>query len=461
MIFNDVLNNYRGVNTVKIIDHKKITRRNMLKLAFAISLPNFFQSKASAEEKLAIKQTDITNHYDGNWANAFKSAFAIADIVLVPKGIICNKINTTITIPDNKELIIDGEIIGMSKAAFVLGNNTKINGNKGKIKELQLIINGSNIKIDGVEMNGYSSTARIMIGGEKELENLTINNLYIHDSNYGILRQGKKSSIKGVVLSNCKFENLQGDAIEWNVGINDDRILISNHEIININNTNNIKYWGIGIGLSGTHYDNNYPDSKTIKNFIVENIVGKNVRQLIHVENGKNFIIRNINAKNINKNYSVNSGLDCATIAIYGSDNFVINNINIENGYGIFIGFGIIHGQYVAAPQNFKIDGVVQKNSNYIERGMKIELGNDNSYVTIKNVDIEGANIDILNRPKFLKLENIKVKSLEQQSSLSNFNLDRKSDSRYRFSVKNKSSVEVNDVFTISPDGHRRRVLIE
>jgi hypothetical protein len=54
---------------------------------------------------------------------------------------------------------------------------------------------------------------------------------------------------------------------------------------------------GIGIGLAGSTYDNDYPEKQTVKNFVVANITGSNCRQLVHVENGKHFIIRNIKAK--------------------------------------------------------------------------------------------------------------------------------------------------------------------
>jgi colanic acid biosynthesis protein WcaM len=62
--------------------------------------------------------------------------------------------------------------------------------------------------------------------------------------------------VDGARITNSKFSHLQGDAIEWNVAINDRNILISDHVIDNINCTNGKINWGIGIGLAGSTYDN-------------------------------------------------------------------------------------------------------------------------------------------------------------------------------------------------------------
>ena len=108
----------------------------------------------------------------------------------------------------------------------------------------------------------------------------------------------------GARITNSKFSHLQGDAIEWNVAINDRNILISDRVIDNINCTNGKINWGIGIGLAGSTYDNDYPEQQTVKNFVVANITGSNCRQLVHVENGKHFVIRNIKASNITPDFS-------------------------------------------------------------------------------------------------------------------------------------------------------------
>ena len=53
----------------------------------------------------------------------------------------------------------------------------------------------------------------------------------------------------GARITNSKFSHLQGDAIEWNVAINDRNILISDHVIDNINCTNGKINWGLVLAL--------------------------------------------------------------------------------------------------------------------------------------------------------------------------------------------------------------------
>ena len=92
---------------------------------------------------------------------------------------------------------------------------------------------------------------------------------------------------------------------------------------------------------------------------MVANITGSNCRQLVHVENGKHFIIRNVKASNITPEFSKQAGIDNATVAIYGCDNFVIDNINMENSAGMLIGYGVIKGRYLSIPQNFKLNNSI------------------------------------------------------------------------------------------------------
>ena len=56
-------------------------------------------------------------------------------------------------------------------------------------------------------------------------------------------------TVDGARITNSKFSHLQGDAIEWNVAINDRNILISDHVIDNINCTNGKINWGLVLAL--------------------------------------------------------------------------------------------------------------------------------------------------------------------------------------------------------------------
>ncbi len=72
-------------------------------------------------------------------------------------------------------------------------------------------------------MSGFGPVMQIYIGGKNKrvMRNLTIDNLTVSHANYAILRRGFHNQIIGANITNCKFSDLQGDAIEWNVAIND------------------------------------------------------------------------------------------------------------------------------------------------------------------------------------------------------------------------------------------------
>lgn len=95
-------------------------------------------------------------------------------------------------------------------------------------------------------MSGYGPVTQIYIGGKQKrvMRNLLIDNLRVTKANYAILRQGFHNQLDGVKITNCHFSYLQGDAIEWNVAINDKNILISDHVIDHIDCTNGKINWG-------------------------------------------------------------------------------------------------------------------------------------------------------------------------------------------------------------------------
>ena len=123
----------------------------------------------------------------------------------------------------------------------------------------------------------------------------------------------------------------------------------------------------------------------------------------MHVENGKRFIIRNIKAKNITPDFSKKAGIDNATVAIYGCDNFVIDNVDMVNSAGMLIGYGVNKGDYLSIPQNFKLNDIRLDNSQlaYKLRGIQISSGNATSFVAIStNVDMQRATLELHNKPR-------------------------------------------------------------
>ncbi|WP_050496744.1 hypothetical protein [Raoultella planticola] len=439
-----------------MISNISLSRRNFFK--FKISFFVFVYSIPSIARSIeSTKQALITDYYRGDWEDAFHRAFQNSTVVIIPENVECKNFNFNLKIPSDKKIIIKGTISGNGKGTIQISGNNQIEGINGKIIDVMIIISGGTPSLTGLELSGFTRTARVFIdGADGNIENLLIHNVVFRDANYGILRQGHSSTLTKGTITNCRFYNLQGDAIEWNVAINDEQLLIANHIIENINNTNKKPYWGIGIGLSGAHYDNLYPKNKTVKNFIIENIKGTNLRQLIHVENGSNFTIRNITAENILSEYSDNSGLEPSTIAIYGSEKFNIQNITMKNSNGIIIGFGVNYGKYISAPQNFTIKDVKINNTTQLNVGIKLALGNKKSSVSIENINIIGASMNILNKPENLTLKNISIKSMDLKESAITLNLDKRQDSRYKFNVIDNNLIAITNVQGISASGEKR-----
>lgn len=403
-------------------------------------------------------EVNVKDFYHDDWIAAFKQAFDAADTVVVPADLVCDKINTAIFMPEGKTLRVSGGLKGNGKGRFVMQDGCSILGEKGgRFNNITLDIRGSDCTIGGIDMSGFVPVTQIYIGGKdkRTMRNLVINDISIHDANYGILRQGFHNRMENVKITNGRFSHLQGDAIEWNVAINDHNLLISDHVIDNIDCTNGKINWGIGIGLAGSTYDNDYPEDQAVKNFVVANITGSNCRQLVHVENGKHFIIRNVKARNINHTFSKDAGIDNATVAIYGCDNFVIDNVDMVNSAGFLIGYGVIKGKYLSIPQNFKLNDIRLDNSNmpYRSRGIQISSGNATSFVAITNVTMKRATLEFHNRPQHLFLRNINVMQRSDVGPALKLNFDLRKDVRGKFMAKEDTLLSLANVHAINEKG--------
>lgn len=306
-------------------------------------------------------------------------------------------------------------------------------------------------------MSGFAPVTQIYIGGKKTrvMRNLLIDDITVTQANYAILRQGYHNQVDGARITHCRFSDLQGDAIEWNVAINDRNILISDHVIERINCTNGKINWGIGIGLAGSTYDNSYPEDQTVKNFVVANITGSDCRQLVHVENGKHFIIRNVKARNITPDFSKKAGIDNATIAIYGCDNFVIDNIEMVNSAGMLIGYGVVKGRYLSIPQNFKLNDIHLDNTHlaWKLRGIQISSGNTTSFVALTNIEMKRATLELHNKPQHLFLRNINVMQESTTGPALKMHFDLRKDVRGKFMAKQDTLLSLANVRAVNEKG--------
>lgn len=437
-----------------------LSRRHFLQASSALAALPLINSPAAFAVGRS-KAADIRTYNTHNdWIRAFNDAFKDSDVVTVPQGVTCENINTGIIMPPGKTLQIEGALSGNGRGRFALQDGCKIIGNnQGKLNNICLDVRGSDCAIEGVTMSGYGPVAQIFIGGKdtRTMRNLLIDNITITKANYGILRQGFHNQFDGVKITNGHFTQLQGDAIEWNVAINDKNILISDHVLDTINCTNGKINWGIGIGLAGSTYNNSYPEDQSVKNFVVANITGKNCRQLVHVENGKHFIIRNVKAQNITPAFSKQAGIDNATVAIYGCDNFIIDNVEMVNSAGMLIGYGVIKGNYLSIPQNFTLSTIKLDNTDMPSklRGIQISSGNAPSFVSITNLDIKRASLELHNKPQHLFMRNINVMQDSDRGPALSMHFDLRKDVRGKFMAKEDTLLSLANIKAVNENGVR------
>lgn len=435
---------------------KAFSRRHFIKAGSALASLPLLPVPAFAQGSKAT--VDVRDYQKNDWIAAFKQAFAAGETVEVPADLVCENINTGIFIPEGKTLLVRGALKGNGRGRFVLQDGSKVIGEQGgSLYNITLDVRGSDCVIKGLAMSGYGPVMQIYIGGKNKrvMRNLLIDDITVTKANYAILRQGFHNRIDGARITNSRFSYLQGDAIEWNVAINDSNILISDHVIDHIDCTNGKINWGIGIGLAGSTYDNDYPEHQAVKNFVVANITGSHCRQLVHVENGKHFVIRNIKATNITPEYSKKAGIDNATVAIYGCDNFVIDDVSMTNSAGMLIGYGVIKGNYLSIPQNFKLNDVRldNRNSELKLRGIQISSGNATSFVAITNIDMKRATLELHNKPQHLFLRNINVMQEAATGPALQIQFDLRKDVRGRFMAKQDTLLSLANIHVVNEKG--------
>ncbi|WJD49019.1 colanic acid biosynthesis protein WcaM [Enterobacter sp. PGRG2] len=432
------------------------SRRHFIKAGSVLASLPLLPAAAFAQGSKST--VDVRDYQKNDWIAAFKQAFADGETVEVPADLVCENINTGIFIPEGKTLLVRGALKGNGRGRFVLQDGSKVIGEKGgSLYNITLDVRGSDCVIKGLAMSGYGPVTQIYIGGKNKrvMRNLLIDNITVTKANYAILRQGFHNRIDGARITNSRFSYLQGDAIEWNVAINDSNILISDHVIDHIDCTNGKINWGIGIGLAGSTYDNDYPEHQAVKNFVVANITGSHCRQLVHVENGKHFVIRNIKATDITPEYSKKAGIDNATVAIYGCDNFVIDNVSMTNSAGMLIGYGVIKGNYLSIPQNFKLNDVHLDNSNseLKLRGIQISSGNATSFVAITNLTMKRATLALHNKPQHLFLRNINIMQEAATGPALKMQFDLRKDVRGRFMAKQDTLLSLANIHAVNEKG--------
>lgn len=211
-----------------------------------------------------------------------------------------------------------------------------------------IILSGGNCTVQKLGFEENQGTACILVGGNGTFGDVSVLDCRFERCNYGILRQGANSSITRAVIRGNTFRQLRGDAIEWNVATQDKNLLITNNKIETVNNTAAKPFWGIGIGVAGRSYTEDFSEIDSVKDFVISNNVIRGARQGIHVEAGKRFQITGNTVTDIADTFSPNSGLEVAGIVVYGSSEFVIenNDVQVSAGRTIFCVEGATKGKY-------------------------------------------------------------------------------------------------------------------
>lgn len=388
----------------------------------------------------------VADYYSGDTAAAFAAAFAAATTVEVPQGVTLTGMNTAVTIPAGKNLVLKGNVSGTSTGSFVMAGSGEFIGEGGLLTNVFLHLKGGSPRVLNFRYTGRNNTAAILIS-DGAFERILINGLDIFTANYGVLRQGAGSTCNGAQVINGRFYDLYGDAIEWNVATGDKNIQVDNHVIDLVNAPSGYPNWGIGVGFAGDVYDNTYPDSKAVKDFTISNIRGSRMKQLIHVENGKRFSISNIDGYDISDAYSTSSGLDHATVVTYGCTDFTIEGIRSiagTTGSGtagpISLDYGSHGGVYVAPSQNYQLRNVYLKNGN-----VHLNTGNTQSAVIAENIFVEGnaGFFRVSERPGNLILRNIKAVRSKAYGYALQLYLDLNIDGRQAFRAGVPSRLEI------------------
>lgn len=385
----------------------------------------------------------VADYYAGDWVAAFNTAFANGKAVEVPAGVNVTGINSAIAVPAGKDLVIYGSITGNGAGSFSFPDTCEVFARGGTIDNVGLVLAGGGPRVRGLRMSGYGPTAMILIQGTGTYANLLIDDFVIQNANFGVLRQGSGSSLRNAQITRGQFYNLRGDAIEFNVCVNDVGVQVIDHLIDTIDNTGGQPNWGIGIGFAGTTYDNTYPDSATVKDFTIARIRGRNLRQLIHVENGKRFEIADIAAQKVDATFSTASGLQDACVVVYGSSDFVIDGVKADDASRILVKAGTVGGAINSAPQNFTI-----RNCRLANTGIDLDTGNAASTVSVKNIESSGANayLKVAERPGSLTLDGITLDRPRASGTALSLDLDLNIDGRQAFRPSGLSSLAMRNV---------------
>lgn len=313
-------------------------------------------------------------------------------------------VRSPVKVPSDTELVVQRDLLGTSSARLLIEGRTALRFEKARLRDLPLQVVSGAVSIAGLDYSGRGHLAAVSISGPGPYTDLLIENFRISDANYGILRQGAKSYLKGAIIRNGTFSRLFGDAIEWNVCTNDTGVVVEDIEIDGIDAPSNKLFWGIGIGFAGHYYNPEWLPESAVKDFKIRRIKGRHLRQLIHVENGQNFSIEDIAGTDISEKFSSQSGIELASVVCYGCTNFSVANVNADAR--ILLISGTLKGRYIVPCSNFEASDIKLTRGDFV-----VEVGGSSSFAKLKNLELIRGVLKIRGEAKHLDLTNLDITS--------------------------------------------------
>lgn len=401
----------------------------------------------------ALRDTvSVLEYYDDQLPNAtvraFETALRYGKGIEVPANADLPGFNSILPVPAGRDIILYGKVSSTVAGRFDMQGSGCFFTQGGLLTNVGLKLLGGTNRVQGFTFTGRNHTQAILIQGTGTYTGLLIDDFDIYEANFGILRQGANSALNGAIVTRGRLRDLRGDGIEWNVCPNDRNMLFEDHVMDLISSVSAAQpFWGIGIGVAGSSYDNTYPDTNTAKDFIIANIRGSRCRQLVHVENGNRFEIAQIGGYDISDEYSPLSGLGHHTVVVNGSTNFAVHAVRSYPGLtgsrtagSVSVEYGIVNSAIVSAPQNYSVRDI-----DIVDGAVRLNAGNKGTHVTAEDITIKGSYFEFIGRPSVLTLRNIKATRPRGRGKAILLDLDRNTDGREAFRPTKPNSLEVVD----------------
>lgn len=316
--------------------------------------------------------------------------FAVGGAVRVPKGM---------------QLVVRADLRGTPRSVLILGGTSTIRFERCRVTDVTFKITDGSVRVSGLDYRGKLHAAAIQIFGPGPYRDVVIEDIAVADANFGVLRQGRTSTLTGATIRRGRFTNLRGDAVQWNVAPNDTGLLIEGLNIDGIDDPVGRLNWGMGVGVAGAGYTPDWNPRNSAKKFIIRDITGRRLRQLVHVEQATDFTISNIRGSDMSSRYSAKSNMPAAVVAIYGARRFSVRDVISDSGDMVLFA-GVRGGKYIVPSTDYTVEDVQLANGR-----MALEMGGEGSAITLRRVRIDKGILQTRGEVSRLQLEDIDITS--------------------------------------------------